>query len=264
MTAAAPILRLALPPDFLTLSRPAQAAALAPFLAELEGALAALPADVAFGLGWDFARLADLSVGVLLALEAGLARREVLTVELRGVPGEEQAHVAGRILEACGRRLLGAAFDATGPGWALAEAMGRRFGLGEGEGPGGPVRAVRLSEDWYRRHMPPLKAALEDGTLALAPDAEHLADLRAIRLVRGIPRVPDLRAGAPGLRRHGDFAVALALAHWATRTRPAEYAYLPVTAEAAAPPGRLADTPPQDPPAADPWSPLAGARLSAL
>lgn len=261
MTAEAPILRLALRPDYLALARPAQAAALAPFLADLDRALAALPAGVSIGAGWDFARVSDLSVGVLLALEAGLSRREVLTVELRGVPGDEQAHIAGRILEACGRRLLGAAFDATGPGWALAEAMGRRFGTGEGEGPGGPVRGVRLSEDWYRRHMPPLKAAFEDGTLALAADAEHLADLRALRLVRGVPRLPELRSGPAGARRHGDFAIALALAFAMTRTRPAEYGYRPVLPEPAAGPGRMFDVPPEGTPAGNSWAALAGARL---
>jgi phage FluMu gp28-like protein len=76
--------------------------------------------------------------------------------------------------------------------------------------------------------MPPLKAAFEDDMIAIARDAEHLADLRLVKLIRGVPRIPDEREGATGKKRHGDYAVSLALAHFASRMQWREYGYEPV------------------------------------
>ena len=85
--------------------------------------------------------------------------------------------------------------------------------------------ALKFTEEWYRVHMPPLKAAFEDDAIGIAKDAEHLTDLRTVKLVRGIPRVPPTREGETGKKRHGDYAIALALAHWASRMRWSEYSY---------------------------------------
>jgi phage FluMu gp28-like protein len=64
--------------------------------------------------------------------------------------------------------------------------------------------------------------------LDLIADAEHLGDLRTVKLIRGIARVPALREGTTGKKRHGDHAIAVALAHWASRQRWVEYGYQPV------------------------------------
>jgi phage FluMu gp28-like protein len=80
-----------------------------------------------------------------------------------------------------------------------------------------------LSETWYREHMPPVKAALEDGTLdGLPRDADVLADLRTVQVIKGVPRIPDTRTtgedhGNGRGKRHGDAAVAVALAYFASR-----------------------------------------------
>lgn len=106
--------------------------------------------------------------------------------------------------------------------------MGRRFGLKEDpEGPG-LVWAIKFSEEWYRLQMPPLKAAFEDDHIALIADSEHVSDLRMVKLIRGIPRVPPVREGEKGKKRHGDYAIALALAYFASRMRWVEYGYVPV------------------------------------
>ncbi len=243
MTArAAPILRLELPPDYLQRSDLEQRALMAPFLEELEEALGRLDLSRRYAGGFDFARVADLSVFDLLAIEAGLKRVEKLSVEMRGVPGKEQIIVVGMILERVRERLLGAAFDATGMGWIVAEEMGRRFGLREDEDSPGLIWAVKFTEEWYRVNMPPLKAAFEDDMIAIAPDEEHLSDLRAARLVRGTPRVPPLREGVKGKKRHGDYLIALALAHFASRMRAVEYGYRPVTPVPVMGAGVMADT----------------------
>lgn len=225
MTSDAPILRLELPGDYLHRDRLAQAALLDPFMSELTEALAGLDMSLRYAFGFDFARVADLTVGSLLAIEPGLKRRSALTFELRNVPGDEQKSITHAVLDHLRECLVGAAFDATGMGWTVAEDMGRKFGLREDEEGSGLVWAIKFSEEWYRLHMPPLKTAFEDDAIVLSADADHLSDLRSVKLVRGIPRVPPTRAGEKGRKRHGDFAIALALAHFASRMRWVEYGY---------------------------------------
>ena len=225
MTAEAPILRLELPANYLQLSELDQLALMDPFMQELEEALATLDLELQYGFGFDFARVADLTVGVLLAVEAALKRRETLCFELRNVPGDEQKRITAMVLEKVKSRLIGAAFDATGMGWTVAEDMGRLFGFKETPESAGLVQAIKFTDDWYRIEMPPLKTAFEDGMIAIAPDPDHLSDLRIVRLQRGTPRVPALRTGEKGKRRHGDYAIGIALAHFATRGKWVEYAY---------------------------------------
>lgn len=228
MSADAPVLRLDLPRNFLHLDQLAQARLVAPFREELDAVLEELDPKPLYAFGFDFGRVSDLTVGCLLAIDKQLTRREVLSFELRGVPGEEQKAIVKAILSVVQSRLVGAAFDATGMGWTVAEDMGRRFGLREDPLGAGLVMPVHFSETWYRLEMPPLKAAFEDETLFLGKHAEHLSDLRAVKLIRGIPRVPPLREGEKGRKRHGDYAIALALAHFASRMQWREFGYAPV------------------------------------
>lgn len=225
MSVERPVLRLELPPGYMQRPEVDQAALLAPFMAELEEALAGLDLAPHYAFGFDFARVADLSVASLLAIEARLKRREELVVEMRNVPGAEQKQIVASILARVRERLIGAAFDATGMGWTVAEDMGRIYGLREGEDSAGLVWAIKFTEDWYRLQMPPLKAAFEDDAIAIHRDEHLLSDLRAVKLIRGIPRVPPLREGTKGKMRHGDYAIALALAHFASRMRWSETGY---------------------------------------
>lgn len=245
MTAGTPVLRLELPPDFLQRTALDRAVLMAPFLHDLADALKGLDLAPHYAFGFDFARVADLSVGVLLSIEKRLERRQRLVIEMRGVPGDEQKMAVATILSTVRTRLVGAAFDATGMGWTVAEDMGRKYGLRAREDEAGLVWAIKFTEDWYRLHMPPLKAAFEDGLIAIAADAEHLSDLRVVKVVRGVPRVPATREGERGRRRHGDYAVALALAHFASRLRWAEYGYRPAVRSQAGNvgPGRMRDAP---------------------
>ncbi len=235
MTETAKVLRLELPRDFLHRSKLERDSMMAPFLEELQEQLEALDLTPRFAFGSDFARHVDLTASSLLAIEANLRRREALAYELRGVPGDEQKLIARRVMGHVRSRLVAAAFDATGMGWTVAEDLGRIFGLREDPLSGsGLVIAVKFTEEWYRLEMPPLKAAFEDDMIRLIKDSDHLSDLRAVKLVRGIARVPALREGETGRKRHGDHAIGLALAHWASRLPWGEYAYRPVTQGAAA------------------------------
>lgn len=247
MNADAPVLRLELPNDYLQRDKLYQQSLMTPFLDELKAALAELDLSLLYAFGFDFARVADLSALSLLAIEERLKRRECLSVEMRNVPGDEQKQIVEIILDHVRERLVGAAFDATGMGWTVAEDMGRKFGLRENEDDSGLVWSIKFSEDWYRVNMPPLKTAFEDNAISIAADAEHLSDLRVVKVIRGTPRVPPTREGEKGKKRHGDYAIALALAHFASRMRWMEYGYRSVPSPSeTAPNSRLRDRPNHD------------------
>ena len=69
-----------------------------------------------------------------------------------------------------------------------------------------------ISESWYREIMPKLKSRIEDKTVILPKSADVLSDLRSLRVVKGVARVPDARSKDATGKRHGDAAVALAMA----------------------------------------------------
>lgn len=227
MTVTNPVIRLELPANYLHLSRLERGMLMVETIRQIKEALANLDRERRHALGFDFARVADLSVATLLSIDRMLKREEALTLEMRNVPGDEQKFLIRMILEGA-PRLVGAAFDATGMGWTVAEDMGRIFGFRTEDNDGGLIAAVKFSTDWYRFNMPPLKAAFEDDAIALTKDDEHLADVRLVRVVNGVPKVPDLRTGEGSKKRHGDFAIALALAHWASRQQWFQYEYFSI------------------------------------
>lgn len=212
MSADTPVLRWACKAGFELLRDEIRAAECRDWLeAQMLPLLGKLPATAISFDGEDFGRSGDLSVHVPLIQHQNLVRRVPFTVELRNVPFRQQEQVCFYLLDRL-PRFMGGAFDARGNGQFLAEVAMQRFGASR-------IQQVMLSEGWYREHMPPVKAALEDGNLVDLPkDADTLADLRAVQVVRGVPRVPDVRStGEDKGKRHGDVAVAVALAYYASR-----------------------------------------------
>ena len=212
MSADTPVLRWACKAGFELLRDEIRAAECRDWLeAQMLPLLEKLPADAISFDGEDFGRSGDLSVHVPLIQHQNLVRRVPFTVELRNVPFRQLEQIAFYLLDRL-PRFMGGAFDARGNGQSLAEFAMQRYGASR-------IQQVMLTEGWYREHMPPVKAALEDGNLdALPKDADTLADLRAVQMVRGVPRVPDVRStGEDKGKRHGDVAVAVALAYYASR-----------------------------------------------
>ncbi len=188
---------------------------------KLAPAFAALdPARASF-FGEDFGRSGDLTVIWPLQIAADLTRRTPFVVELRNIPFRNQEQVLFYIADRLPRFTAGA-MDARGNGQYLAETAAQRYGA--------RIVQVMLSESWYRENMPRYKAAFEDGTIEIPKDADVLADHRAIVLEQGVAKVSERRVGADGKGRHGDSAMAAALAFFASRTEPGEIAYLPVFA----------------------------------
>lgn len=178
---------------------------------EVAPALELLDPDLRSVFGQDFGRSGDLTVWVPAQIEKNLRRRVPFIVELRNMPHRQQYQVAKFIIDRLPRFQRGA-LDARGNGHALAEALAQDYGWNL-------IELVMLSEPWYREQMPPLKAAFEDDTITLPRDSDILVDLRAIKMVRGVARVPDKKTtGADGGQRHGDAGIAIALMHYASRS----------------------------------------------
>lgn len=160
--------------------------------------------------GQDFGRHIDLSVMAPMQIEPTLKKRVPFLVELADVPFRAQEQIAFYI---CDRlpRFSAAKVDAGGNGDYLGEQLEQRYGEHV-------VERVKFSENWYRENTAPFKADFEDDAIVIPKDDEVAGDLACLRIVRGVPRVPDLRVTtADGAKRHGDAAIAMLLAHAAAR-----------------------------------------------
>ena len=182
---------------------------------ELDPLLKALDPKRRHCLGEDFGRSIDLTVLAPLEIGADMRRRCPFLIELRSVPFRQQEQILFHCCDGLPR--LGAVkLDARGNGQYLAEQAEYRYGP--------RVEAVMLTQAWYLENMPPFKAAFEDGLIGIPRDDDVASDLRALQLVKGVPRLPEGRTGAKG-DRHGDAAIALAMAHAASRADVPSYRF---------------------------------------
>ncbi|EAQ1856037.1 hypothetical protein E2V56_05545 [Salmonella enterica] len=162
--------------------------------------LQSLDATRPHAYGQDFARRGDLSIGGLGSIEQDTRRCLRCLVEMKNVTYAQQREIVFYILSRL-PRLRGAAFDATGNGGYLAEAVQLRYGTGL-------VDCISLNDKWYREWMPKYKALYEDGMLEIPLDEDTIADQRHIQVINGVPKIDKTRnEGADGAQRHGDSAV---------------------------------------------------------
>jgi phage FluMu gp28-like protein len=185
--------------------------------AQLEPVLTGIDPHTRCAVGLDFGRSGDLTVILPLVRRPDLTWRARCVVELRNVPFRQQEQVLFALLDRLPR--FTAAMDARGNGQYLAEVAQQRYGT--------RVAPVMLSTEWYREQMPRYKAAFEDRTIALPRHADLLDDHRLLHVEKGIAKIPEGRhtTGSDGGQRHGDSAIAGALAVYATTLdwRPVEY-----------------------------------------
>ncbi|WP_282265947.1 hypothetical protein [Stenotrophomonas sp. PS02298] len=156
--------------------------------------------------GLDFGRYVDLSVLVpQVEYTASLKRRVPFAIEMSNIPFDQQRQVLFFVVDRLPRFRAGA-LDATGNGSYLAEVAMQRYGSNR-------IDQVDITEKFYSEQFPPLKADLEDGSLEGLPrNGEWLDDLRAVEVVKGVPKIPNKRVTSKsGGKRHGDAAVALVL-----------------------------------------------------
>ncbi|RMG52081.1 MAG: hypothetical protein D6717_12295, partial [Gammaproteobacteria bacterium] len=130
-------------------------------------------------------------------------------VELRNVPTRQQEQVLWHIIDRL-PRLQAGAMDATGNGETIAEYTQDRYGA--------RIHAVKLNDAFYGAHMTDFKAAFEDGLIKIPRHADVRRDLRSIAVVGGVPKLArDAEyEGQDGKKRHGDAAIALFLAYYAS------------------------------------------------
>ena len=177
--------------------------------AHLKPLLAALDPRLMHAFGEDFGRSGDLTVIAPLEIAQNLKRRVPFLVELRNVPFKQQEQILFYIADRL-PRLSGGALDARGNGQYLAEQAAYQYGEGR-------IDQVMLSQSWYLENMPKLKAAFEDDEIAVPKDADVLNDLRALQVVKGIPCLPSGNTNdTKKQQRHGDSAIAIALAFYAS------------------------------------------------
>jgi phage FluMu gp28-like protein len=216
-----PVLRYTAPPGFERLPDDERHRTIQEWLdLEVAPLLKALDPELQSVFGQDFGRSGDLSVLVPAQIQQNLTRRVPFLVELRNMPHKQQWQIVQFILDRLPRFAKGV-FDARGNGNALAEFAAQKYGWTR-------IELLMLTETWYREQMPPMKAAFEDGLIELPRDKDVLADLRAIKVVRGVARVPDIRStGKDGGQRHGDAGIAIALMHYASRHPGGEIDWTP-------------------------------------
>ncbi|MBI5058948.1 hypothetical protein HZB60_04080 [candidate division KSB1 bacterium] len=214
----APVVRYSAPEKFVNLPEHVRRAEIATWCEErIKPLLTALNRHCRHYFGVDFGRKADLSVIAPIAREQNLSYTVPFMVELFNVPFHQQEQILFYIADGL-PKLLGGALDSTGNGAYLGEVAAQRYGS--------RIAQVMFNNPWYVENMPRFRASFEDGRLKIPRDADVLADLRQIQVIKGIPKIPDVREkGKDGKQRHADSAIALALAHYAaTRdTGPIEF-----------------------------------------
>ncbi len=160
--------------------------------------------------GEDFGREIDLTVIWPLQSMPGLKYHTPFVLELRDCPFTQQEQILFFLIA----RLpcfAGGALDKGGNGAFLAERARQICGPDR-------IEEISFSSKWYIENMPPMKACFEDRTTTLPKDNDIMDDFRAIKKVKGVPRIPDTRTQSKrGGKRHGDAAIAKALAIYAAR-----------------------------------------------
>ncbi|MBN8844830.1 MAG: hypothetical protein J0H88_16435 [Sphingomonadales bacterium] len=155
-------------------------------------------------MGQDFARSGDVSPVKFGQYDEFMRLVCRLTLEMRNVPFSDQEFILDWLIARVPHFARGK-MDGRGNGSAMAEKMQQRWGFDV-------IEAVMASDRTYLQYMPLLKAAVEDRMILLPFDEGELDDLRMIKMVRGVPKIPDgpqrSREDGKTVRRHGDNAIA--------------------------------------------------------
>ncbi|MGE4406054.1 terminase large subunit domain-containing protein [Pseudomonas sp.] len=214
MNEALPVIKWSCTNEFAMLPDPDRQAAALDFCRErLLPLLDLLPKDLRHCFGEDFARSSNLTVLYPATIQVNLRLRVPFVVELFNVPFREQETICFYILDRLPRFQHGA-FDGRGNGQYLSERAAQRYGAAR-------ITQVMLTENWYREEMPKWKTHFEDGTIEVPKNDEHMEDYRAVKMVRGVPKIPDKKTGvgsaSASIVRHGDAAIASCMMVYSSR-----------------------------------------------
>lgn len=224
MDPAIPVLRWAPPAgDFVDWSDEARYREMRDWLqGELLPILVGLPVKPSW-FGQDFGRYIDLSVFWPIQEALNLTYHTPFVFEMRDCPFSQQEQALFFIGDRL-PRFSGGALDAGGNGSFLAERARQHWSPDI-------IEQLTLSDSWCLEAYPRLRSLLEDKTFDMPLDDFILDDFRSVKVVRGVPRVPrdDRTRSKDGGKRHGDAAVAGAIAVWSTNKFEAggEVEYIP-------------------------------------
>jgi len=223
-----PILRLALQNDFALKSKAYRNSWGEEWIkVNLNPLLNALNLDLQHVYGTDYARHGDFSVIAPMEISQSLVRRVPFLVEMHNVPTKQQEQILYALIEGLPKFRKGA-MDATGNGATIAEYAADEFGHTR-------IDQVMLNNAWYRENMVPFQTAFQDQMLDLPQDADIKNDIRALQLIDGIIKLPGLRQADTKnseFKRHGDSAIAIALAYYASNQDAAPIEWTPAPARA--------------------------------
>jgi phage FluMu gp28-like protein len=170
-----------------------------------------LDTSIEHSFGSDYARHRDFAQFAPIAVPNNLSRYVPFVIEMHNVPTKQQEQIIWHCIEHLPRFRAGA-MDATGSGAILAEYTADKFGHDR-------IIQVTLNDAWYREHMRLFQDAFTDDVFDLPKDGNLRNDLRALEVIDGIIKLPKLTKKdlkEPEKKRHGDFAIALALGYIAT------------------------------------------------
>lgn len=216
-----PVLRLTLPEGFELRSVHERVSTVGDWLQEnVLPLLQALPKTARSYYGMDFARNGDVSAIVPLVETQHLHKRAPFIVEMDNVPFEQQRQALFYVVDGLPNFAAGAN-DVRGNGQYLGEVATQKYGAAR-------IHRVMLTQQWYIDQMPRYKAAYEDGNITMPKDDGVLTDHRAVKMIAGVPKVPDNARSkdASGKQRHGDTAIAGALAWFASQNAAAPIEYM--------------------------------------
>ena len=205
-----PVLRLSLSDDFKNWTVETRNREIDAWIKrELEPCLKLLDPTRQHFFGMDFARKKNLSVITPLAKQQNLTRKVPFVIELFNCPILQQQQILWYLIAKLPRFTSGA-MDASGSGQNIAELTWEKFPQ---------VEQITLSNAWYRDNMGAFVQAFEDDMFDIPRDADHESDLRDLERIDGIVKLPkgSSEEDETGMARHGDYAIALALADYAAR-----------------------------------------------
>lgn len=205
------VLRLILDDDFAKKPNEERKSFVTDWIARyLEPIIKKLDKNLRYAFGEDFARHRDFSSVLLMAVLPNLYRDVPLIIEMHKVPTRQQEQILWHLLHAIPR--FSGGMDATGPGQTLAEYTADEFGHDR-------IAQINLSRSWYGTWMPKMIQGFEDGIITLPADDNIKQDIHSIEEIDGIPMLSSVRKEdlkEPELYRHGDTAIALVLAWYAS------------------------------------------------
>jgi phage FluMu gp28-like protein len=214
------VVRLSFKDEFLSLplaTRDAEVMAMCE--AEIGPILAALDEDDPSYFGGDFGRSANRTTLWCAQLQRDNFLKSAFVLELYNCPFAQHRTIFKWIVDRLPKFTAGK-LDARGNGAELAEFMRTEYG-------GERVEEVKATLDWYRVNWPFAKARLEDKAVDIPKDRDLQEDLRQVKVVKGVPVIPEANQGSDKgkKKRHGDAAIAFLNLTAAARAEPFAVGY---------------------------------------